>query len=146
MRATLACICLTALAACSGLFGPEPSFSFAAATNGCGPADQPFPIIVLAPSPITSLANAPVPNVSVVIYTIVSPLSGHTWDVGGGVDAAATFSPVPGISQAASSGSITITNVDSSKTVEGTVDLQFPSRHIVTQFRAPAIPSGIPCN
>jgi hypothetical protein len=136
--------CLGVTAGCD-LFGPAPSLSHAAAVWGCGPADGPTVAILLAPDPIRSFPPS-IPYVNATIWNPPYPLAGHTWSVSPRGEASASFVPWPGALQSASSGSITITSVDSSRTVDGVVDLQFPSRMVTTHFKAPWISSGVYCN
>ena len=165
MRTSVCIICLssfvTVTAGCD-LFGPASSLSHAAATWGCGPAGGSTVVILLSHDPIGSAPSAP--YVSVEIWQPTYPLAAHTWSVGTNNPASAMYVPWPGTTQWASSGSrsacgptgrsrtasscsITITSVDSTKTVEGVLDLQFPSRMVATQFKAPWIASsGGYCN
>ncbi len=131
---------ILAVTAACGLLGPEPSFSFAAATSGCGPADGPTTVILLAREPIRN-GKTPFPNVTVEIWQPVNPLAGHTWSVGPNDGASAWYFTLPGRQQSASGGSITITRVDSSNTIEGSVVLAFPSRMVAKRFTAPWIAS-----
>ena len=149
MRTSVCIICLssfvTVTAGCD-LFGPASSLSHAAATWGCGPAGGSTVVILLSHDPIGS-APPSAPYVSVQIWQPTYPLAAHTWSVGTNNPASAMYVPWPGTTQWASSGSITITSVDSTKTVEGVLDLQFPSRMVATQFKAPWIASsGGYCN
>jgi len=141
---TLSLYALTLLALTTGcdLFGPAPSLSHAAATNGCGPADGPTWIILLAPDPIRS-ATPPTPYVSVEIWQPVIPVLVQAYAIGSG--ASASYSPWPGTVQRASGGSVALTKVDSAG-IEGTVDLRFPAKTVKTAFSGPWIRSSSLCN
>jgi len=130
---------LAALAACD-VFGPASSLSHAAAMTGCGPADGPTLVVTLAREAIgTAAPSYPYASVQVWEPPAVSALAGHTWSVGPNADASAWYVSLPGRSQSAAGGSITITSVDSANTIEGAVSLRFPSRMVATHFRAPWI-------
>ena len=114
--------------------------------SGCGPADGPTITILLARDPIRSFPPS-IPYVNATIWNPPYQLVGHTWSVSPRGEASASYVPWPGALQWASSGSITITAVDSAQTVEGVVDLQFPSRIVATQFKAPwIVQQGVYCN
>ncbi|OLC06974.1 MAG: hypothetical protein AUH41_11450 [Gemmatimonadetes bacterium 13_1_40CM_66_11] len=130
------------------LLGPAPSLSHAAATSGCGPAGGPTIVILLSHDPIRSVPPS-FPYVSVTIWQPVTAasLAGHTWSVDSTGAASAFYVTWPGRSQSGSSGSITITSVDSTNALAGVLDLQFPSRGVATQFKASWIAySGGYCN
>ena len=145
-----AVICLSSIlavtAACDVL-GPAPTLSHAAATSGCGPADGPTLVVMFARDPIGSgPPSYPYASVQVWFPPAVSALGGHSWSVGPNADASASYVQLPGRSESADGGSISITSVDSTNTIEGTVNLRFPSRTVAMPFRAPWIPLEVLCN
>jgi hypothetical protein len=134
---------LALLAGCDEL-GPQPRLSHAAAMRWCGPADGPATVIRLADEPVQS-AEPLYPSVSIMILDGVSGIAGRTFSVTGD-SAGATYITKPGQYAYASSGSVTITSVDSAKTVSGSASLRFQSRIVETQFTAPWIESLMLCN
>jgi hypothetical protein len=58
---------------------------------------------------------------------------------------AAWYAERPDRFEAVMSGTIRVTSVDSANNVEGSVDLQFPSRRIVTAFSASWINGSVLC-
>lgn len=136
---------LVAATAC-GLFESKPFFSHSAATYGCGPAGAPTMLnILLAEKPIQSVPP-PAPYISIVLTPSPDTLAGRIFVITGNGQMAARYYPWPGVIQAASSGSIAITSVDSTKAIAGVVDLQFPSWTVTARFRAAQIPTGVYCN
>ena len=116
-----------------GLFGPDPALSHAFAMIGLGPADGPVPIIVLAHDPI-DCAKPSFPYVA-MNFGESGQLSARTWDIAADVTPSVSYVTWPGKSEAPISGTVTVTSVDNSK-VEGSVDLQFPSRTVTKPFSA----------
>ncbi len=96
---------------------------------------------ILAALAACDLFGPSYPYASVQVWEppAVSALAGHTWSVGPNADASAWYVSLPGRSQSAAGGSITVTSVDSANTIEGAVSLRFPSRIVATHFRAPWI-------
>lgn len=123
--------------------GPKRPLSHSAAMFWCGPADGPATVIVLADDPVQS-PEPLYPSVFMMILADVHGLPGRTLSVTGD-SAGATYVMKPGQSQSAVSGTVTITSVDSAKTVTGSVSLRFPSRVVDMQFTAPWIESLMLC-
>ena len=122
-----------------GLFDSTPRLEHAVATRLCGPVDQPFTQLVLAHDPIASPFQPPFPHVRVVILDRVDNLAGRTWDITTDMGPGAWY-VTGGDShqrQAAFSGQVRVTSVDSSQLVRGAVELRFPARSVVTDFSAP---------
>lgn len=143
MRSTLLSLSalLLTLTACD--VAPEPRLSHAAAKLQCGPADEGFTAIALAAEPINS-AQPPYPHVALTLPASVSTLAGKSWDI----DAktlGAWYVTGPGRSEAAVTGHVSITSVDSDLTVVGSVSLRFPSRFVDMPFTAPWLETGMLC-
>src|SRR5690349_4932228 len=117
-----------------GLFGPDPALSHAVAMVGPGPADGPVPFIVLAHDPLDCKKRS-FPHLMITFWE-ARPLSAGTWNISGDVTPFVSYVPWPGRSEAPISGTVTLTSVDNAK-VEGSVDLQFPSRTVTKPFSAP---------
>jgi hypothetical protein len=133
--------------ACSsdGVLGASGRFDHAAATFACGPADGPALAIYLAPDPITSLDP---PGVFMRVYVpgTIDQISGRTWPIATNSDAAAWFHPTANNYEIATSGYLMIGPANANKTVDGSVDLQFPSAgHFHGSFHAGWIPSNVLC-
>ncbi len=145
-KAVIVCLAssLAVLVGCD-LIGPQLQFSHAATMLQCGPADEPYTRIVLASEPVTS-TEAAYPNVHVVIWQSVREIASHTFSVTRNVGAGAWYVTGPNKVESALSGSVTVTSVDSTDTVEGSLALRFPSRVVETPFTAPWINNGMLCN
>ncbi len=139
---------ISALAlACSsdGVLGPSGRFDHAAATFACGPADGPALAIYLAPDPITSL-DPPGAFLRVYVPGTISQISGRVWPIATNSDAAAWFHPATNASEIATNGYLMVGSANADKTVDGSVDLQFPSAgHFHGSFHAGWIPSNVLC-
>lgn len=138
-------LAILALTAGCDLVSPKSSLSYAASTTGIGPADGPTTIIVLASQPIGCFPP-PGPYVTAEIWFPPNPLAGHTFNVNPNGDATAWYAWPPGTHQSASSGSLTITMVDSANTLSGELRAQFPARFVAAHFIAPRIRSNVTCN
>lgn len=125
-----------------GPSGPTTELRYAAAMFTCGPVDQAATRIALAREPIRS-AQVPGDAVQITILEPVDTLAGSTWQIG---DKAGAFYLVGGdVQVSATSGRVTVTHVDATKRVEGSVNLQFSSWLLVTEFSAPWVESGVTC-
>jgi len=122
-----------------GLFDSAPKLEHAVATRLCGPVDQPVTSIMLARDPIASPFQPPFPHVSVVIMESVGNLAGRTWDITTDMGPGAWYVTGGGANQrqAALSGHVRVTSVDSAQRIRGAVELRFPARTVVTDFSAP---------
>lgn len=148
MRTNPVIVCLSTLALTTGAcrsFDSGPELSHAVATLVCGPADQGFTSIMLAHDPIASLEQPPFPHVRLTILESVDNLAGRTWDITTSMGPGAWYVAGPDNVQSAVSGQVRVTSVDSTKKVEGAVELRFPGRLVVTDFSAPWIESLILC-
>lgn len=133
---TKAFVMLSSVVAASvgcGLFGPDPALSHEFAMIGLGPADGPVPVIFLAHDPI-DCRKLSFPYL-VMNFGESGQLSARTWDITADVTPSVSYVAWFGRSEAPISGTVTVTNVDNSK-VEGSVDLQFPSRAVTKPFSA----------
>lgn len=133
--------------ACSsdGVIGLTGRFDHAAASFTCGPADGPALAIYLAPDPITSLEPSGV-YVRVYVTGTVDQILGKTWPVSTNSDAAAWFRPDVNDYEVATSGYLFVGSGSAGGTLEGSVDLQFPSAgHLHGAFHAQWIPTNVLC-
>jgi hypothetical protein len=125
--------------ACSSdaIFQPPGGFAHAAATRFCGPTDGPAVAIYLSPVPVESL-QPPTPYVRVAVWQPLERLAGGSWLVAiGDTAAAAWYFTAPGDFAVATSGQVTVDLVEPDTTLQGSVDLRFPSAGRVTRsFRA----------
>jgi hypothetical protein len=135
---------LGAVTAACGLFDSEAELSHAAAMAGCGPADGPATVIVLAREPILS-AQPPFPYVSVMILESISDLSPRTWDITTNTGPGVWYAVGPNDYQSATSGRVTVTSVDSTHDLKGFVQLVFPSRSVTTAFSARWLETAVLC-
>ncbi len=127
-----------------GLFDPEPRLSHAAAMAGCGPADGPATVIVLARDSVFT-PTPPVPYVSVTILQSVTELSPRTWDITSNTGPGVWYAVAPGQFESATSGRVTVSSVDNRYRVEGSVQLRFPSRSVATAFSARWLERAVLC-
>ena len=118
----------------------------AVATRACGPADGPGVAVTLAAT--AEAARAPSrPYVSFFVWQEPGALAGRTWVLTGGRDGGAVRQPADGDYEVVQRGTATVRRVAADTTIEGTVDLEFPSGARVRQaFRAAWRPSpGLLC-
>lgn len=144
-------VCFSLMAAlvlaCSsdGVLGASGRFDHAAASFACGPADGPALAIYLAPDPIASL-DPPGAFVRIYVPGTVDQISGRTWPISTNSDAAAWFHPTAKNYEIATSGYLMLGPASVDKTVDGSVDLEFPSAgHLHVSFHASWIPSNVLC-
>ena len=121
--------------ASDGPLPPPEGFQHAAATRACGPADGPAVAIYLVTAPTAAL-EPPVPYVRINVWQSVSDVAGGVWEVDGDSAAAAYFTG-PADFEVASDGWIRVQVVGADTTVEGSVDLTFPTAgRVAGGFRA----------
>ena len=142
-RSVACLVSFATLAVACGPSAPTNELRYAAAMFACGPVDQPATIIVLSREPIRP-AQLPDEAVRVIILHPVDTLAGRTWQIG---DNTGAFYGVGGDGiVSATTGSVTVTRVDSTKRIDGGVNLLFSSSWLlVTEFSAPWIESGVRC-
>lgn len=117
----------------------------AAATLACGPADGPATAIFLARDSIEVLEPA-YPYVRVMIWQPLAHLSGGSWRiVNSDTAAAALYISAPNQFEAASGGGVTVHRVGADFTIEGELDLWFPSRRVAGEFRAAWVSRAVVC-
>ena len=130
------------LAACATAPGePIGPPTAAVATRTCGPADGPAVSIVLAPSAEAAAAERP-PYVRVAIWRAPDEIAGRTWALNGVPDGAAWRHTGPRDFEVATRAAVTVLRVAADTTIDGAVDLAFPSGARVRQavraaWRAP---------
>jgi hypothetical protein len=142
----LSLVAVFAMACGDAVSPPLRGLTYAAATFACGPADGPAVAIYLAQSPVGSLEPS-TPFVRVYVPVELDQLAGRAWPVfAGKSEAGAWFHPNESTYELAETGYMIVSSVDSDKTIEGSVDLQFPdSGHIKTRFRATWVPTTTLC-
>jgi hypothetical protein len=129
-----------------GISAPPIGFTHAAAFSVCGPADGPAVAIYLARDPVISLTPS-TPYVRIYLGQSVTAISGRTWTLAGTAsDGNAWFQSAPSNNELATGGYMIVNSVGSDNTIEGTVDVTFPSAgHIRGGFRAPWLPNTSLC-
>ena len=133
--------------ACSsdGVVGPTGRFDHAAATFACGPADGPALAIYLAPDPITSLEPAGV-FVRVYVSGTIDEIRGAMLPISTHSNAAAWFHTNANDNEIATSGYLMVGSGSAGGTLEGSVNLQFPSAgRVHGAFHAEWIPTNVLC-
>jgi hypothetical protein len=117
-------------------------FAYSSVAAQCGPADGPAVAVFLAPTQEGANGQS-APFVRVYVAVPVSQLAG-VWPTNS--SATAWFQSDASTSEAAESGYMFVSSVDSDNTVSGHVDLQFPDAgHIKTDFRAKFRPNVALC-
>jgi len=147
MKLGIAASATAATIACSDGFAvPDGMTLHSAAREACGPSGGPAVEIYLASEPIETFEPDP-PYVRIYIPGPVSDLAGETLVLAGAEpDATAWFYLTATESEAASSGSLVVLDVEGNNTVEGRVDATFPQAgRIRGEFRAPWIPRSSGC-
>ena len=128
-----------ALGACdaSRIPGPPADLEFAAVTNTCGPADGPAVEIYLVPESMSALP-APTPYVRVMVWRSLEELDGQRWELTGpDSEGGAWHHPTANEFEIATYGVLVVNSISADSTVEGEVNLLFPSgRHVWGGFRA----------
>ena len=131
----LSALGVIAAAACAHS-STDPDLRYAAATLWCAPNDAGITGILLGRNPITSQQPS-FPHVRVVLPEYVTALPGRRFNIGSGAsDATAVFINGRPFAEPATFGHVTIASVDSTKRVRGSLELQFGSRMVATDFDA----------
>ncbi len=78
----------------------------------------------------------PFPYVAIMIDQPLTALRGHTFLVGNGGTAGATYAAGPNSYESASMGRVIIASVDADSTIHGNVSLSFSSRVVIDYFTA----------
>jgi len=118
------------------VFTAPGDFSHAVANFQCGPADGPATGITLASQPIPPAGPTSFPYVAIMIDAPLSALAGHTFLVGSGGTAGATYIAGPNSYESASMGRVIVASVDADNTIHGSVSLSFSSRVVIDDFHA----------
>lgn len=117
---------LVVLACTAGPLEPPAGFTYSAATPDCGPADGPAVSIYLAGGPISAI-EPPAPHIRVYIWEGVDALNGRSLPLTGpSAGGSAQYVTSAGFTSA-SAGEVTIAEVRADTSIEGTVELDFPS-------------------
>ena len=134
-------------AACSsnGIPGPATELH-AVAARTCGPADGPAVEIYLSRAPIESL-EPPAPYHRVAVWQPLDHLAGRSWSLAPDDGEGGAWShPTATELEIATGGTATVTAVRPDSTVEGSVDVTFPSgTRLRGTFRAPWHPRQMLC-
>jgi len=130
-----------------GISAPPIGFTHAVAGPDCGPAGGPALAIYLTRDPAIPPIPLTPPLVRIYLAQSVTAISGRTWTLAGTAsDGNASFQSAPSnnsglvqfpIPELATGGYMIVTSVGSDNTIEGAVDVTFPSAgHIRGGFRA----------
>ena len=121
--------------------GPPAGFNHATAMRECGPTDGPAVAIYLA-ADSGPLLQPPTPYIVIMVWQSLDRLGQQAWAVGNELGmAVAWFFSTPSNSQHATGGRVTVSVVDTASTIQGSIDLTFPSIGRVNGgFRASWIP------
>ena len=128
-----------AVVACdaSSIPGPPADLEFAAVTSSCGPADGPAVEIFLVPEAMSALPPQ-TPYVRVMVWRSLAELDGQRWELtGSDAEGGAWHHPTENEFELATYGVLIVNRVTADQTVEGEVNLVFPSgRHVWGGFKA----------
>lgn len=133
---------LAALLGCGSdsVLRPPAELHYAVALNACGPADGPAVAIFLTQDPVETPNPAP-PYVGIYIDLSNGQLDGRVRSVKGGNEATAWFQFSASPQEEASDGVVIATYSSTENTIDGSVDMTFPSAgHITHDFHAPLFP------
>ena len=133
--------------ACSSdtVVGPAGQFDHAVATFACGPADGPALAIYLAPDPITSLEPSGA-YVRVYVPGTIDEIRGKILGISTNSEAAAWFHPNANEFEIAERGYLIIRSGTAGETLEGSVDIEFPSAgHFHGAFHADWMSTNVLC-
>lgn len=120
-------------------------FVYSAASAQCGTAGGPAVAVYLAPNPMEAIGPS-APYVRVYVPVGPSQLTAHMWPIASNAEAAAWFYPDVSTSEIAESGYMIVNSVDSDNTINGSLDLFFPSAgHIKSEFHAKWRPNNVLC-
>jgi hypothetical protein len=130
-------IAVAAVACDSNSIAPPFSLAYAAATPTCvGPLGEPGIALYLGPAPVQPLAPS-APYVRIYIQQPLERLTDRSWGVNtGGAQANAWYHLTAEAWEFATSGVVRVNEVAPDNTVEGFVDLAFPSVRVRTEFSA----------
>jgi hypothetical protein len=134
--------------ACSSdaLIGPAGRFDHAAAMLACGPADGPAVAIYFASEPVTTVEPQGDYVRVYVPRTLDEVAAGKTWPIATNSEAAGLYHFANGDYEIAKSGYLTVTSVDTDKTITGTVSLTFPNAgRVQGEFHAEWFQTLIAC-
>ena len=124
---------------------PFRNFVYSAAAGGCGPADEPAVVIFLAPKPVLQLNPGP-PVVWVFVPAAPTELTAHAWPIGPSTAAGAWFQLDASTPEIAGTGSMSVSSIGADKTVNGSLDLQFPNVGIIaSEFHATWLSDSFYC-
>lgn len=119
---------------------PPDGFSHAAATRFCAPNDGPAAVIYLSDGEVESLDPSP-PFIRIAIWQPAGALANRSWSLRASAgEGAAWFHSTTSAFEIASSGSVRVTSVSADTSLEGNVDVTFPTAgRIRGGFTAPWI-------
>ncbi len=126
------------------VFTAPGDFSHAVANFQCGPADGPATGITLASEPIPP-AGPKFPYITIMIEQPLAALAGHTFLVGSGGTAGATYIAGPNSYESAAMGRVIVASVDADNTIHGNVSLSFSSHLVIDDFTAVWIQRTVLC-
>jgi len=125
------CVLLPGCAA-KKVTAPPTGFEHAVVTAACSPTDGPAIAIYLAGSPIDSLEPAP-PYIRLGIWQAEDQILAQDWPVtGAGAAAEAWYYKSASAPEAATAGAIHITDINVDSSVDGSVNLTFPTAGAVS--------------
>lgn len=147
LRSVGLCVLAAVSSSCeSDLVGPSETLAHSVATHACAPEDGPAVAIYFAPAPVTSV-EPPAPFVRVAIWQTVESLSGASYRLTGEtLEGGAWYHSAVGHVEMATSGVVRINNMAPDTTIEGSVDLAFPSTGLIqAAFQAEWIAGPVLC-
>lgn len=135
-------IMIVQLPGCSqnGALAPPAGLPHAAAARSCAPNDGPAAVIYLSGAQVESLEPSP-PFIRIAIWQSTEALANRSWSLTASAgEGGAWFQSTTDVFEIASSGNVRVTRVSADTSLEGTVDVTFPTAgRIRGGFTAPWI-------
>jgi hypothetical protein len=122
-------IMMVPLLGCSqnGALAPPEGFPHAVAARSCAPNDGPAAVIYLSDAEVESLEPLP-PYIRIVIWQPAGALANRSWSLSASAgEGGAWFHSTTEVHETASSGSVRVSTVSADTSLEGTVDVTFPT-------------------
>lgn len=123
-----------------GALPPPEDFPYAIALRSCAPHDGPAVTIYLSSEEVESPQPSP-PYLQIAIWQPVGTLANRTWSLAvSSTEGSASFHATSSGHETASGGNVRVTTVSADTTLEGTVDVTFPTAgRIRGGFTAPYV-------
>ena len=110
-----------------GALAPPEDFPHAIAVRSCAPHDGPAVTIYLSSEEVESPQPSP-PYLRIAIWQAVGALANRSWSLAvSSAEGSASFHATTSAHEMASGGTVRVTTVSADSTLEGTIDVTFPT-------------------